>query len=659
MSDRIEIQSNAADNPKMREIYDILLMAGYFRIRIPSLNDFDKIMGGLAWCITCSNFDIDIEYNDEMKLGEKIKIGEKICAVLKQMQCPYSLQSFQIQGLDANSIFPVIQWLIKFVYETREQRQDFNKKMSVFLGKNVYKQFQINERKEKLSLLDMQKQYYAETEPRITKNNKIKKLDKQDPLRVYSGLIEFGDVTAFKTYNKLCSIMSGKISLEDKGGKISQKASQFEQSQDIQNAKGGKNDKNQLDVTNLLFHGSTSQKDSDQNQVQNQDEDLVLDQDLIANFKDIANIGGTGGNISSKLMQLIDQDQINNALSEQQQKANEQQNDEDDPLNIARIILNEKKFHEGQIIAMNKKIEQMTRELEEISDELYGIKEKETTTNKQYDEYVENFDQLNQLHNNMSQQLDKLKSGISEQEKLQTEKLVEKKIELEQQKKALKKSIKQQQEELQKQEEKVSTEIPQWEQTDDYINQLYQDVAEKKEKHEEKFKQLAQLNKEIQVLQRKIESVPSATEIAQYHQKLQELFENIHLENQRYRDKYIKYNASTDVLNLTKQYVEIMRTFKENFQNCRSSKTQRESFIQDLTETRKGLMANLDKSIKFENKLNKNREDKQTQLIQQQNLERDYFKLLKELKMEFEKGDEIQNNIVVLQTQLKQLQNSQ
>ena len=49
--------------------FDILLLSGYFRIRIPSINSFDKIVGGLSWCISCSNFDIDIEYNEEMNLG--------------------------------------------------------------------------------------------------------------------------------------------------------------------------------------------------------------------------------------------------------------------------------------------------------------------------------------------------------------------------------------------------------------------------------------------------------------------------------------------------------------------------------------------------------------------------------------------------------------
>jgi len=69
MSDRTEIDVNREDNPKMKEIFDILLLAGYFRIRIPSINSFDKIIGGLTWCIICSNFDVDIEYNEEMNLG--------------------------------------------------------------------------------------------------------------------------------------------------------------------------------------------------------------------------------------------------------------------------------------------------------------------------------------------------------------------------------------------------------------------------------------------------------------------------------------------------------------------------------------------------------------------------------------------------------------
>ena len=52
----------------MKEIFDSLLMAGYFRVRIPSISVFDKILGGLTWCITCSNNDVDVEYNDDMTM---------------------------------------------------------------------------------------------------------------------------------------------------------------------------------------------------------------------------------------------------------------------------------------------------------------------------------------------------------------------------------------------------------------------------------------------------------------------------------------------------------------------------------------------------------------------------------------------------------------
>ena len=66
---KAEITKLAEENPKMKEMFDILLLAGYFRIRIPSLKTLDKVIGGLTWCITCSNFDIDIEFNEDMNLG--------------------------------------------------------------------------------------------------------------------------------------------------------------------------------------------------------------------------------------------------------------------------------------------------------------------------------------------------------------------------------------------------------------------------------------------------------------------------------------------------------------------------------------------------------------------------------------------------------------
>jgi hypothetical protein len=76
-----------------KQIFDILLNAGYYRIRIPSITDFDKVLGGLAWGIMCSGFeiDLDLKHNDELQMKLKIKLSERIVKALKRMKCPYIL----------------------------------------------------------------------------------------------------------------------------------------------------------------------------------------------------------------------------------------------------------------------------------------------------------------------------------------------------------------------------------------------------------------------------------------------------------------------------------------------------------------------------------------------------------------------------------------
>lgn len=41
------------------------------------------------------------------------------------MKCPFKLEPHQIQGLDCIHIFPVIQWLVKKSFETRQQTSDY------------------------------------------------------------------------------------------------------------------------------------------------------------------------------------------------------------------------------------------------------------------------------------------------------------------------------------------------------------------------------------------------------------------------------------------------------------------------------------------------------------------------------------------------------
>jgi hypothetical protein len=74
-----EILNNDEDNQKLYEkIVELLIAAGYFRARIANLEPFDKILGGIAWTLTGSFCDVDIEFKDEMNMTEKMYIGFNI-----------------------------------------------------------------------------------------------------------------------------------------------------------------------------------------------------------------------------------------------------------------------------------------------------------------------------------------------------------------------------------------------------------------------------------------------------------------------------------------------------------------------------------------------------------------------------------------------------
>lgn len=54
-------------------------------------------------------------------------LTERIVLVLSRMKCPHAIEPFQIQGEDFIHIFPVVQWLVKRVFERRAEIGDFNR----------------------------------------------------------------------------------------------------------------------------------------------------------------------------------------------------------------------------------------------------------------------------------------------------------------------------------------------------------------------------------------------------------------------------------------------------------------------------------------------------------------------------------------------------
>jgi len=112
----------------------MLLAGGYFRARITTLSPFDRVVGGLVWSITASNVELDVDllFEENSTIGQRIRLSDNIIKALVKMQCPHALQSHQIQGLDYDHLFPVIQWLVRQVIETRQLTGDTIRAQSVF-----------------------------------------------------------------------------------------------------------------------------------------------------------------------------------------------------------------------------------------------------------------------------------------------------------------------------------------------------------------------------------------------------------------------------------------------------------------------------------------------------------------------------------------------
>ncbi|XP_053374739.1 coiled-coil domain-containing protein 93-like [Mercenaria mercenaria] len=69
-----DVREDEEQNVKLSQTIELLLAAGYFRARIKGLSPFDKVVGGMTWCITTCNVDIDVDllFQENSTIGQKM-----------------------------------------------------------------------------------------------------------------------------------------------------------------------------------------------------------------------------------------------------------------------------------------------------------------------------------------------------------------------------------------------------------------------------------------------------------------------------------------------------------------------------------------------------------------------------------------------------------
>ncbi|XP_030752713.1 coiled-coil domain-containing protein 93 isoform X2 [Sitophilus oryzae] len=222
---KVEVREDEEQFTKLQEIIDLLVAAGYFRARIKGLSPFDKIVGGMVWCVESLDVDVDVNllFEENSTIGQKIALTEKIVIVLPKIKCPHRIEPHQIQGLDCIHIFPVIQWLVKASLDAREEKSAFVRSYAV---KQFQKTFSIKEKTDKKldQMLDSLKIVNEAYRP--TRYYKRKNVPPPDILsRVQITLLEYG--------YRGGSILKSVTDSTNNGEGSSEQTNSFDEEQDI------------------------------------------------------------------------------------------------------------------------------------------------------------------------------------------------------------------------------------------------------------------------------------------------------------------------------------------------------------------------------------------------------------------------------------------
>uniref|UniRef100_A0A665W012 Coiled-coil domain-containing protein 93 n=1 Tax=Echeneis naucrates TaxID=173247 RepID=A0A665W012_ECHNA len=556
---QVETREDEEQSIKLAEILELLLAAGYFRARIKGLSPFDKVVGGMTWCITTCNFDIDVDllFQENSTIGQKIALTEKIVCVLPKMKCPHRLEPHQIQGLDFIHIFPVIQWLVKRAIETKEEMGDYVRAYSVSQFQKTHtlpEDVEFLQMKEQAmrAVLDVLKVYKPQRKYKRQKEAG-QLLDEES--RVHSTLLEYG------------SPLPVLLNQVDLGTALSTSGSQ------------------------VAPQGMAEV--SEEEDLQAAEEVSTVCGKLMASA-----VGQIVGLQSEEIKQIASE------YAEKSELTSEERSERYGPL----------QQHRRALTSLSKQIQQKATEMEEVK---------------------------------LSERLEKKMKSLEEMEEQSDPGLLEKL-----------RALVTMSENLKHQEQEFRThcreEMSRLQQNIEELKMVSgQDTGEEKERNQlidqqyntdrEKLQKIrllmARRNREIAVLQRKIDEVPSRVELTQYQKRFVELYSQVAATHKETKQFFTLYNTLDDKKVYLEKEVNLLNSIHDNFQQAMSSAAAKEQFLRQMEQIVEGIKQSRIKmeKKKQENKMRRDQlNDEYLELLDKRRL---YFKTVKDFKEECRKNE--------------------
>jgi len=589
-----ELPLDQDQEQKYNELIELLRVGGYFRVRINGLSRFDKIIGGLAWCITASNEDLDIDlfFQEEAQIGQRIKLGENIIRALQRMKCPYRLEPNQIQGGDYINIFPVVQWLVKKVIETREETGDL---IRLYSEEQFHKRHQLPEDVEFEKRKESAISFAIQVDTRYKPIRKFRRhgrrfayLNSHRPSEevVQSTLLEYGEY--FK-YNRASSVSSSQSSSE---------------------------------LERALGKGKKSKEQEEFEKYEKRTNDLQKE------MLQVASSSKVNQNIVGSLLQSTDIQQMD-FHSEDSEPIGLEGGDQVKRYGIRIHLQNVHKLEKeiAQQTQENKLLENENNEGEKRLEDIQAIYNKKSAYNQRIVQELRKLDALETDEN--TKQLQALRSLVTLNENFRSQEV------------KFKNSCKKQLSQLKEQIESTKQHLANSGKTpeEEAIMETFRQDQIKLAKVQQ-F--LSKKNRDIALIERKLDEIPSRAELAQYQRQFVELYEQVSSKLTETRQYYNTYNTCEDIRSFLSKELSILNSIQETYKNAMHSKSSKDHFLESLS----GIVSSIQQSLeKTEQKLNLEKETKNrlteayTALVEKERL---YYKAAREFQDECRRNEELQ-----------------
>nr|XP_010962440.1 coiled-coil domain-containing protein 93 [Camelus bactrianus] len=610
----VETREDEEQNVKLTEILELLVAAGYFRARIKGLSPFDKVVGGMTWCITTCNFDVDVDllFQENSTIGQKIALSEKIVSVLPRMKCPHQLEPHQIQGMDFIHIFPVVQWLVKRAIETKEEMGDYIRSYSISQFQKTYRLPEDDDfikRRERAikTVVDLSDAYQPRRKYKRQQGAE-ELLDEES--RIHATLLEYGRRYGFSRQSKTEKAEDKKTALPT-GLSVAEKE-------------------------------DTHEEDELQAAEEQRIQSLMTTMTAMANEESrltASSVGQIVGLCSAEIKQIVSE------YAEKQSELSAEESPEK---------LGTSQLHRRKVLSLNKQILQKTKRLEELQashGSLQARYEEKKKTLTELKSYSEKLDQEQAA-------LERIESKADPSILQNLRALVAMNENLKSQEQEFKAHCREEMARLQQEIEHLKAErVPDGDEKTVSKGEPHgtlapvmthnEDLDRRYNMEKEKLYKIrllqARRNREIAILHRKIDEVPSRAELIQYQKRFIELYRQISAVHKETKQFFTLYNTLDD----KKVYLEKeVRAFIKRRQLHRMSCSQamaspaaRDQFLRQMEQIVEGIKQSRMKmeKKKQENKMRRDQlNDQYLELLEKQRL---YFKTVKEFKEEGRKNE--------------------